>query len=129
MRGTISSMYVANLSIAAFLNQSAQWKSSVLGTLCIGHATLHPGDVVAQTRETIANIEAVLVEANRVARQARFVPADLHYKVYVRDPGDLNRIRAELTRYVGGVPKAIYLQADVCRQDLLLEIEAIAAPP
>lgn len=96
----------------------------------VGHATLHPADVVAQTRETMVNIEAVLSEANRVSGRSAFDPADLHYKVYVRHPADLARIRAELNRCVGDAPlKAVYLQADVCRSDLLLEIEATAALP
>ncbi|MHB1292476.1 MAG: hypothetical protein ACYCY5_09855, partial [Sulfuricella sp.] len=34
MRGTVSSLHGANLSIAAFLKQPEEWKSSVLGTLC-----------------------------------------------------------------------------------------------
>ena len=95
----------------------------------VGHATLHPGDVVAQTRETMTNIEAVLAEANRLTRQTRFDLASLHYKVYVRHATDLVPIRAELERIVGSALNAIYLQADVCRQDLLLEIEATAAHP
>jgi chorismate lyase/3-hydroxybenzoate synthase len=96
----------------------------------VGHATLHPADVVAQTRETMVNIEAVLAEANRLSSRSGFDPANLYYKVYVRHPADLARIRAELTRCVGGAaPKAVYLQADVCRSDLLLEIEATAALP
>lgn len=102
----------------------------VSGTASIvGHATLHPTDVVAQTRETMANIEAVLTEANRVATQAKFNLANLHYKVYVRRPADLTQISAELARIVGSTPHAIYLQADICRQDLLLEIEATAGHP
>lgn len=95
----------------------------------VGHATMHPDNVVAQTRETLANIGAVLGEANRLANQATFDLASLHYTVYVRHPVDLAQICAELTRCVGGVPKAVYLQADVCRQDLLLEIEATATHP
>ena len=95
----------------------------------VGHATLHSADVVAQTRETMTNIEAVLAEANRLASQPGFDLASLHYKVYVRHPADLVQIRAELARCVGGALKAVYLQADVCRQDLLLEIEATAAHP
>ena len=106
----------------------------VSGTASIvGHATLHSNDVVAQTRETMANIKAVLAEANRLnhlASQPRFDLGDLHYKVYVRHPADMAQIRAELARCVGCVDntlKAVYLQADPCRQDLLLEIEATAA--
>ncbi|MHB1249661.1 MAG: chorismate transformation enzyme, FkbO/Hyg5 family [Polaromonas sp.] len=102
----------------------------VSGTASIvGHATLHPGDVVAQTRETLNNIETVLAEANRVACQARFSLADLLCKVYVRHPADLGRIQAELALRVGGSLRAVYLQADVCRQDLLIEIEASAEHP
>ncbi|HEU0186348.1 MAG TPA: Rid family hydrolase [Gallionellaceae bacterium] len=102
----------------------------VSGTASIvGHATLHPADVVAQTRETMTNIEAVLAEANRLASQPGLDLAGLHYKVYVRHPADLAQIRAELERIVGIAPNAVYLQADVCRQDLLLEIEATAAHP
>ena len=102
----------------------------VSGTASIvGHATLHPADVVAQTRETMANIEAVLDEANHLASKPGFDLASLHYKVYVRHPADLAQIRAELERIVGIASNAVYLQAEVCRQDLLLEIEATAAHP
>ena len=102
----------------------------VSGTASIvGHATLHPANVVAQTRETMANIEAVLAEVNRLSSQPRFDLASLYYKVYVRHPADLVQIRTELERIVGTAPNVIYLQADVCRQDLLLEIEATAALP
>jgi len=102
----------------------------VSGTASIvGHATLHPADVVAQTRETMTNIEAVLAEANRWASQPRFDLASLYYKVYVRHSSDLAQIRTELERIVGAALNAIYLQADVCRQDLLLEIEATAGHP
>ena len=102
----------------------------VSGTASIvGHASLHPGDAVAQTRETLANIEAVLAEANRLASRPGFDLASLSYKVYVRRPADLAQIRTELERIVGSAPNAVYLQADVCRQELLMEIEASAAHP
>jgi chorismate lyase / 3-hydroxybenzoate synthase len=97
----------------------------VSGTASIvGHASLHPDDVVAQTRETMNNIVAVLAEANR--QSGPFDLASLNYKVYVRDPADLEAIRDELARYAGCPLKAVFLKADVCRQDLLLEIEATA---
>ncbi len=102
----------------------------VSGTASIvGHATLHPADVVAQTRETLANIEAVLEQANQQASQPGFDLASLYYKVYVRHAADFVPIRTELEHTVGAVPHAIYLQADVCRQDLLVEIEATAGHP
>lgn len=98
----------------------------------VGHATLHPDNVVAQTRETIANIKTVLDEANRqscLASQPKFDLASLYYTVYVRRPADLAQIRAELAHCVGDALTAVYLQADMCREDLLLEIEATAVHP
>lgn len=94
----------------------------------VGHATLHPADIVAQTRETMANIGAVLAEANRLASRP-FSLSDLYFRTYVRHPADLAPIRQELGRCVGDAIKVGYLQADVCRHDLLLEIEATAAHP
>jgi hypothetical protein len=75
----------------------------------------------------MTNIRALLAEAKRRASQPRFALSSLYYKVYLRRPADLAQIRAELAHCVGDALKAIYLQADVCRQDRLLEIEATAA--
>lgn len=117
-------------SRASLVNMGKDEVLFISGTASIvGHATLHPCDVVAQTRETVANIVAVLEEANAVSVKTHFSLASLHYKVYVRHVGDVEAVRAELERLVGGQLNAIYLQADVCREDLLLEIEATAGHP
>jgi len=92
----------------------------------VGHITLHPGDVVAQTRETIENIKAVLAQANHQLNEMKFDLSNLFYTVYVRHLEDLDVIRHELEHYVGDALKAVYLQANICRQDLLVEIEATA---
>lgn len=92
----------------------------------VGHKTLHPNDVIAQTHETIANINAVLVMLNSRDIQSKLDLSDLHYTVYVRHINDLDTIRNELKLCIGDKIKATYLQASVCRQDLLLEIEATA---
>lgn len=99
------------------------------GTASItGHETLHAGDVVRQTRETLANIEAVLTEANACARRSRFGLDNLLYTVYVRHAADFDAVRGELERAAGSGLHAVYLQADICRQDLLVEIEAVSEP-
>lgn len=95
----------------------------------VGHATMHVGDVVEQTRETIANIESVLAEANRLSAGAKFRLRDLACRVYVRRAEDLPRLRAALAERTGGGLNAVYLQADICRSDLLLEIEGSAMSP
>jgi chorismate lyase/3-hydroxybenzoate synthase len=46
-------------------------------------------------------------------------------KVYVRDPDDLELVRSTLsTALPSQVPK-IYLQGDICRKNLLTEIDGI----
>lgn len=92
----------------------------------VGHATMHVGDAAAQARETITNVESVLAEANRLSRGPKFGWRDLACRVYVRRRDDLARIRAVLEEAVGDALHAAYLQADICRDDLLLEIEASA---
>lgn len=90
----------------------------------VGHQTLHQDDVRAQTRECLDNIAAIVAEANRRAPDAGFRLNTLAYKVYVRDLEDLDTVRREMAHYIGGPVPAIFLQADVCRADLLVEIEA-----
>jgi chorismate lyase/3-hydroxybenzoate synthase len=93
----------------------------------VGHRTLHPGNVTLQTRESIANIESLLNEANRMAAPARYTLRQLKYKVYVRNTSDLPLIEAELAGRLGQKVCIVFLKADVCREDLLVEIEATGA--
>lgn len=88
----------------------------------VGHASVHQDDVVAQTREIIANIRAVLNESNRRLDKSGFSLNDLEYKVYVRHPEHVSQIDAELRKLISA--PIFYLQADICRSELLLEIEA-----
>ena len=112
-------------SRAALLRQRDALTLFISGTASIrGHRSIHVGDTAAQTRETLTNIEALLEEANRVERAARFSLGSLACKVYVRRPADLPVIRAELARILEPASRVLYLQADICRQDLLVEIEA-----
>jgi enamine deaminase RidA (YjgF/YER057c/UK114 family) len=112
-------------SRACVLSEAAGTTLFVSGTASIvGHETIHQGDVVAQTRETLANIQALLDEANRVVGSARYSLDGLKLKVYVRQPGDLRAIEAALTAALPSSTSIVYLQADVCREDLLVEIEA-----
>ncbi len=90
----------------------------------VGHESLHEGDVAAQTRECLSNIAAIVAEANRQAPGADFSLEQLAYKVYVRHPEDLATVRREMAQFIGAPVSTVFLQADVCRADLLVEIEA-----
>lgn len=98
----------------------------ISGTASIlGHQTVHPGNVVRQTRECMANIEAVVGEANRVCRSQPFALGELSYRVYVRNATDFPDIRTCLGSLIGNA-EVVFVQADICRENLLLEIEAHA---
>jgi chorismate lyase / 3-hydroxybenzoate synthase len=80
---------------------------------------------VAQTRETLRNIEALLDGANRGSgAEAPFAISDLRYKAYVRHPADQPLIERELRAAFGDSVRVLYLHAELCRQDLSVEIEA-----
>ncbi|HKB83860.1 MAG TPA: hypothetical protein VKD04_11725 [Burkholderiales bacterium] len=98
----------------------------VSGTAAIcGHLSQHEGDVRAQAVETILNVHSVMDEA-----QARGLidvrrNADLLFKVYLRQPEVRAIVQAHLREAFGPAPSIVYLQADICRRELLLEIEAV----
>ncbi len=100
----------------------------VSGTASIvGHRTMHPGDVVAQCRESLANVAAVIGEASRLGRTGAYTLGELAYRVYIRDPASQPLIAATLAPLLGAAADVVYIAADICRSDLLIEIEATAS--
>jgi chorismate lyase / 3-hydroxybenzoate synthase len=96
----------------------------------VGHETVHAGNVRMQTVETLANIQALVEQANLHTQTANgYRIEDLQVRVYVRRPEDLNTIRSVLAERLGSEHQAIYLHADICRSDLDVEIEGIAWQP
>lgn len=95
----------------------------------VGHETVHLGDIVAQTEETLRNLRAVIAAAN-ARGTAAFDLCELDAVVYVRQVADAPRVRQVLEQALGAgahtLTRAVFLEADICRQDLLVEIEAHA---
>ncbi len=113
-------------SRAALAHPPAQEVLFVSGTASIvGHQTVHLGDVRAQTSESLDNISTVLGEASAKARSGVFALSDLSYRAYIRHPSDLPVISEVLAQRLGGASVS-FVQADVCRSDLLVEIEGQA---
>ena len=118
-----------SFSRACVLAESAGTNLFVSGTASIvGHETIHPGDVSAQTHETLANLDALLEEANRVVGTPSYSLDGLKFKVYVRRSRDLDAIQRVLSASLRPAAPILYLQADVCREELLVEIEATGEP-
>ncbi|KQX87481.1 Rid family hydrolase [Variovorax sp. Root473] len=93
----------------------------------VGHETVHHGEVREQTRETLRNLEAVIASAH-AQTTARFSLDALDCVVYVRHPSDTEAVREVIEAALGAqapmARHAVYLEADICRSDLLVEIEA-----
>ncbi|MBZ0102764.1 MAG: hypothetical protein K8I65_11445 [Thermoanaerobaculia bacterium] len=96
----------------------------------VGHATWHPGALAGQLAETQRNIERVLAEARQTPR-GEGAPVGLAgfdlVKIYLRSGADLAAARAALDPWLSPATPAIFLEADICRADLLVEIEGVAA--
>ncbi|MGZ9058388.1 MAG: chorismate transformation enzyme, FkbO/Hyg5 family [Burkholderiaceae bacterium] len=119
---------------APSFSRAALWRGTddesdvlfVSGTASIvGHQTLHQGNVVAQAHETLTNLQAVVATA--VSEGARDIAllSDLMLKAYVRHPSDQPRVHQVLAGHGLDADAVLYLHADICRADLLVEIEAI----
>lgn len=101
-------------------SRATVWKDRVFvsGTSSVvGHATVHRGDVMAQLEETLRNIEVVLAKTGRTMKNV------ISAKTYIRNAGNYERLA---TRLNGVLPSNVFLEADICRADLLLEIECVA---
>jgi enamine deaminase RidA (YjgF/YER057c/UK114 family) len=102
----------------------------ISGTASIVNSeSCHMGDAEAQTKQTLENIEN-LISAENFARHgypgAGAALRDLaKIRVYLKDAKDLDKCRKVCEQRLGAVP-AVYLVADVCRPELLVEIEGVA---
>ncbi len=102
----------------------------VSGTASIVNSrTVFPGEITRQTEQTLDNIEQLIAPANFAQHGMSGSGATLRdvakLRVYVKHQVDYERCREAVERRLPNVP-AIYLLADVCRPDLLVEIEAVA---
>ncbi|HEU0188677.1 MAG TPA: hypothetical protein VFQ97_01655 [Gallionella sp.] len=98
----------------------------ISGTASIlGHATVHPSSVILQTRETLANIRAVIDQAIREGFKFAGFESGMALKVYVRHTEHMSVVQDIIREEWGVMQEVAVLQADICRTDLLLEIEAV----
>ncbi len=92
----------------------------------VGHESMHPDDPVAQVDETLRNLR-ILIEGAQREEGANFHGFDSisHLKVYIRDPAHFELISSRLAQELPRQIPCLYLAAEICRPDLLLEIEAV----
>lgn len=87
----------------------------------VGHESQHDA-IELQVEETLANLAQVV--AGAAARVPGLARARGHWQVYLRDPADFAVVERAVRRQLGGDAVA-YLRADICRRELLVEIEGV----
>ena len=100
----------------------------VSGTAAIrGENSMLEMDAALQTKQTIENILFLISNDNL---KLHGVKADANMRIsnlriYIKNAQDFESVKAEIVKVWSMIP-AIYLQADVCRKELLVEIEGTA---
>ncbi len=94
--------------------------------------TVHLDDVEKQTEQTIDNIQGLIspenFERHGIAGAGARLGDLAKVRVYVKRPDDYELVRAICEQRFGPLP-TIYAQADVCRSNLLVEVEGVAFSP
>ena len=98
----------------------------ISGTAAIkGHLTVAPGALAAQLDCTLDNLRLISSAAGLGEDLGAGRALRRHFKVYVRHAEDLPAVQARLERsLLKPTDHVIYLQADICRAELIVEIEA-----
>jgi enamine deaminase RidA (YjgF/YER057c/UK114 family) len=116
---------------------SGQKAMIISGTASIvGHDSVHLGDVQAQTRETLINLQSLIDSAKKyyatstatsTAVAASLKLTNMVFTVYVRHANDVPLIQKTIFQILGenshAAQNAVFVQADICRSELLVEIE------
>jgi enamine deaminase RidA (YjgF/YER057c/UK114 family) len=91
--------------------------------------SIHVGDIEAQSRRTFTNIDALL--AAEGADWKDVARTTCYLRDMSRDYEPFNKVRMAFYREKGlePLPASTCIQATICREDLLVEVEAIAIVP
>jgi chorismate lyase/3-hydroxybenzoate synthase len=95
----------------------------------VGHASRHPGDARAQLQEIFSNLDSLIARARETCPglPTRFGGAT-RLKVYLRRAEDLAMLESSLRSRLPPALPLLVLQGDVCRADLLVEIDGSHMP-
>lgn len=89
----------------------------------IGENTIGVGDPVKQTEVTIDNIQRLYSEeVLATLPNPNLKPRYGHARIYVKNKRDFAAIKRTFKQHFGNLP-VVYIIGDICRDDLLVEIE------
>jgi chorismate lyase/3-hydroxybenzoate synthase len=109
------------------LNGSQQFLISGTASV-VGHQTHHENQVANQLSESLRNVRSLLEEGHRLTGDSH---AQLDnqglLKVYIRNREDFDLVRQTLEAEAPPEIPRIYLEGDICRENLLTEIDGIVS--
>jgi chorismate lyase/3-hydroxybenzoate synthase len=109
------------------LNGSQQFLISGTASV-VGHQTHHENQVANQLSESLRNVQSLLEEGYRLTGDSHAKLDDQGLlKVYIRNRADLDLIRRTLEAEAPAEIPRIYLEGDICRENLLTEIDGIVS--
>lgn len=119
-----------SFSRAVLLELNGKHQLLVSGTASIvGHESYHDGSVGQQVNETFRNIEALMTRAAAQAKGklAGCAGRDACFRLYLRRREDLPAAREALAAHLQANEQIVILRGDICRRELVLEVEAACA--
>jgi chorismate lyase/3-hydroxybenzoate synthase len=94
----------------------------------IGHESQHGDNLLPQLTESLRNMSTLVKSAETEHGVTIHTLSELsQVKVYVRDSQDHGAIRSHIDEQLGKEVPVIYLGGDLCRKNLLVEIEGFYA--
>lgn len=112
---------------AMLLCHNDKAKIYISGTASIiGQKTVGIDDIEEQTRITIDNINKLVAPENikKHYPAIKYIPQTYSYiRVYIKNKTDYRKVKDICSQIYGNTP-ATYIVADICRDNLLVEIEA-----
>lgn len=92
----------------------------------VGHVSTHIGDPGKQTLEILHNLNALIAQTEQLHGVSRGQwGGQALFKIYIRHPEHFATIRDILREQLPLHTQVLYLQGEMCRMELLLEIEGI----
>jgi chorismate lyase/3-hydroxybenzoate synthase len=114
-----------SFSRASLINHAAVNQLFVSGTASIvGSESQHTGDFDKQLQETITNLQALASKSGWHRDSHSRTTAPL-LTVYLRNAADVTAIESALREMFGPDTRVLCLHGDICRSELLIEIEGI----
>jgi len=104
----------------------------ISGTASVfGHESRYPYETLKQTKESLKNVRALIDRAESVAGiEFPLRGPNVLLKAFIRNPDDFPEVRAILERQLGSDARLLCVEADICRSELMFELEGtISVPP